>query len=296
MTNALRTLLNGILDYAGIFPPAQLPLNEALANYARYRSEPEGWMLGRFVCPAALLAEIPAGTELPITAIARGGDTIANVIRGLKDDLADIAKSTAKVEVLEMRFPPALYGMSSERAAAGLFAAVEKSIVESKTPTLAVFFELPSGDFSPRSIASFTRALGMANAIGAMRKVDRVPPAGVKLRCAGKEYPSSEAVARVIANCAKNRLSLKFTGGLHQPMRHAEGHGFLNVFVAGAMAHALDLDEKAIVQILDAKSFSLSDLAITAEQIEAARKSFVTAFGSCSFDEPREGLRALKLI
>jgi len=31
-------------------------------------------------------------------------------------------------------------------------------------------------------------------------------------------------------------------------------------------------------------------------QIEAARREFITSFGSCSFDEPRDDLRALGLI
>ena len=46
---SLRALLAGVIDYAGLFPPATLPLDEAVRNYARYRREPEGWMLGRLV-------------------------------------------------------------------------------------------------------------------------------------------------------------------------------------------------------------------------------------------------------
>lgn len=309
MANAIRTLLNGIIDYAGVFPPANLPLDQAVANYARYRGEAESWMLGRFVCPAARLAELPSDVEMSIAAIARGGDSIAAVIHGLKQDLADIAacweRSGGKIAVgvLEMRFPPTLFGTAKERDAAGLFAAVEKSIAESKTPALSVSFEVPSAGLSAKPVVSFTRTLAMAIEIGAMRKVDRVPPAGVKLRCAGKEYPSSETVARIIAACHANGLRLKFTGGLHHPLRHAEGHGFLNVFVAGIMTHALNLDENKIAEALDAKEFSFSefelrwrDRAVPMGQIELARKDFVTSFGSCSFDEPRDGLRAAKLL
>jgi len=38
--------------------------------------------------------------------------------------------------------------------------------------------------------------------------------------------------------------------------------------------------------------FAWSDWEITIDRIKARRK-FVTSFGSCSFDEPREDLRAL---
>ncbi|HYT90814.1 MAG TPA: hypothetical protein VEL76_19045, partial [Gemmataceae bacterium] len=58
MSPSLRALLSGIIDYAGLFPPAKLPLAEALRNYAGYRTEPDSWMLGRFICPAARLVEL----------------------------------------------------------------------------------------------------------------------------------------------------------------------------------------------------------------------------------------------
>src|SRR5438445_5076250 len=58
MRRSLRALLEGVIDYAGLFPPAKLPLDQAIRNYARYRQEPEAWMLGRFVIPAARLGEL----------------------------------------------------------------------------------------------------------------------------------------------------------------------------------------------------------------------------------------------
>src|SRR5947208_8081320 len=58
MLPSVRAFFTGILDYAGLFPPAQLPLDEAVRNYARYRTEPESWLLGRFVCPGNLLPNL----------------------------------------------------------------------------------------------------------------------------------------------------------------------------------------------------------------------------------------------
>src|SRR5579884_3221701 len=55
--NAARALLTGIVDYAGTFPPAGLSLEDAARNYARYRTGPDSWMLGRFVLPCANAAE-----------------------------------------------------------------------------------------------------------------------------------------------------------------------------------------------------------------------------------------------
>ncbi len=60
-----HALLAGLFDYAGLFPPASLPLDDALANYARYRSGRHGWMLGRLVVPAAQLEAVTGGLTAP---------------------------------------------------------------------------------------------------------------------------------------------------------------------------------------------------------------------------------------
>ncbi len=58
MTEALRALLAGAIDYAGLFPPAGLDMPEAARNYANYRSGPHAWALGRFIVPSARLNEV----------------------------------------------------------------------------------------------------------------------------------------------------------------------------------------------------------------------------------------------
>ena len=39
-------------DYAGVFPPAELPLGEALAEWRRIRASDDAWLLNRFVVRA----------------------------------------------------------------------------------------------------------------------------------------------------------------------------------------------------------------------------------------------------
>jgi hypothetical protein len=46
-----RALMHGIVDYAGLFPPASLDMPKTVANYARYRSGEDRWALGRLVVP-----------------------------------------------------------------------------------------------------------------------------------------------------------------------------------------------------------------------------------------------------
>jgi len=68
MPEALAELLRGLIDYAGLFPPAALDLPTAVRKYRAYRSGPYGWMLARFVIPAERAAEAPA--DLPLSVIA----------------------------------------------------------------------------------------------------------------------------------------------------------------------------------------------------------------------------------
>jgi hypothetical protein len=67
LARSLQTLLAGLIDYAGLFPPASLSMEQALANYARYRAGEHAWMLGRFVVPAARAAEVPS--DVPTSVI-----------------------------------------------------------------------------------------------------------------------------------------------------------------------------------------------------------------------------------
>lgn len=56
---ALRALLEGFIDYAGIFPPAKLPVESALDNYGNYRSGDYSWMLRWFVINASEMSRVP---------------------------------------------------------------------------------------------------------------------------------------------------------------------------------------------------------------------------------------------
>lgn len=67
---ALRALLAGVIDYAGVFPPASLPLDRALAGYHHYREGEKAWVLGRFVIPAGELPKVPQNMLAPFSVIA----------------------------------------------------------------------------------------------------------------------------------------------------------------------------------------------------------------------------------
>src|SRR5262245_53301203 len=63
MIYSLRDLLVGLIDYAGLFPPAALDMLTATRKYAECREGEYRWALGRFVVPVARLDEFEKAAE-----------------------------------------------------------------------------------------------------------------------------------------------------------------------------------------------------------------------------------------
>lgn len=69
MRQSLRVLLEGLIDYAGLFPPAALTMQDAVRNYARYRDGEYSWALGKFVVQKERVKEVPPEFPLSILGI-----------------------------------------------------------------------------------------------------------------------------------------------------------------------------------------------------------------------------------
>jgi hypothetical protein len=137
---------------------------------------------------------------------------------------------------------------------------------------------------------------------------------GFKLRTGGvtaDAFPSSAEIAAALMAAGNQQVPIKFTAGLHHPVRRFHDsvqttmHGFLNVLGAGVLALEHQWNETEIVRMLDDEdpsSFSFTDEFFAWRDWEIptakvkARREWVTSLGSCSFDEPRDDLRALKLL
>jgi hypothetical protein len=291
--NALRTLLDGIVDYAGLFPPASLDLPAAVRNYASYREDHDSWMLGRFVIPATRLAELdsePVGLpESPkrawrLAALV-GADIEADVARSREFNASH--RGRAVVDVLEMKAtsPDAIHGVAS---AAG--------------HDFTTFVELATAsELEPLIVAVKEHGFG------------------AKIRTGGvvaDAFPSAELVVRFIRACLRAGVPFKATAGLHHPVRAAYRltydagaptvvmFGYLNVFLAAAlMANGMsDADAVQALNERDADAFELrGDVVgwrgrtLTADAIRHVREGVAVSFGSCSFREPVDELRALTL-
>jgi len=300
---SVRAFFAGLIDYAGLFPPAKLPLEEALRKYARYRDDRDSWMLGHFVIPASRLAELDAHADLwssgppfAFTVLGRGGETVGAFSAGMTADRHAIAAFRAHhrahvlVDTYEVKLPADALPTPPDELLNGPLKMLSQA-------RLSIVCEVPW----TAPAALFDRMRGS--------------PAGVKLRCGGLDaaaFPDPEQVAHVITACRNNRLTLKCTAGLHHPLRHFDRgvgtkmHGFLNIFGAGILAHVRRLGEetiRAIVEDEDPANFGFDELgfgwkehhALT-DEIIAARREFILSFGSCSFDEPRDDLRAMGVL
>jgi hypothetical protein len=308
---SLQTLLAGILDYAGQFPPAMLPLEQAIRNYAAYRQGPAKWMLGRYVVAAPLLTQLAPFAELfqdrppfAFSVLGRGGKTSAEFLEALGGDVGSIAefhgrhRELVRIDALEVKLPPDL------AAGRGPLAALIGQAAQTLEPlgvAVMVHYEMALGpQWRP----------ALAELLSVLEQLPR--QAGLKIRTGGLDaaaFPSSEQVASVIALCRDHGIAWKATAGLHHPIRHVDRqlgirvHGFINVFAAAVMAAAHGLDETVIWQILQDENAShfdfgdtsmrWGDLSVSIDEIARARRALALGFGSCSLDEPLADLRQL---
>jgi hypothetical protein len=65
-SETIRILMSGLIDYAGLFPPAALDMAAATRNYAAYREGEYAWMLGRFVVPAVRRGDVDPSWPLAV--------------------------------------------------------------------------------------------------------------------------------------------------------------------------------------------------------------------------------------
>jgi hypothetical protein len=320
-TGSLHALLAGIIDYAGLFLPARLPLDEAIRNFARYRRAPEAWMLARFVIPTTRLADLapyaPLFAEAPpfrFAVLGTGGPDAATFLTALDADLDALAafharhEGQAVADVMEVRLPEALLGSDARTVRAFLDAVADR--IDGCAPHgPALFLEAPLGE-ARRTLPPLLDALAAHN--------DARPPgteAALKIRTGGLEpaaFPPPEALAFAVTACRDAGVRFKATAGLHHPVRQyrdevgTKMHGFLNLFGAAALAVPHALDEAAVLAILrdedpahfrfTDEAFAWRDLSASPKAVRHARAALAVSFGSCSFDEPRDDLRALGLL
>jgi hypothetical protein len=300
---SLRTLLAHSIDYAGMFPPCSLELEPSLRNQAQYVRSDDAWMLNAFVLPVAqfdaakqFLSEFDPVHPLSVSALGPRTENATAFCEALEETDAAI-RSLSKHNVdlvsinqLEMFLPDDVDLVLLKET---------RSIIGS----LPAFWEAPA-ERAEQTIALLAEHNSNADE----------PTFGYKLRTGGvtaDAFPASAQIAPALVAPATHQVPIKFTAGLHHPLRQhrdevqTKMHGFLNVLGAAVLAaeHKWDTAQTtAMLEDEDVSSFKFGDefFAWREWKIELQRlkdrRRFVTTFGSCSFDEPRDDLRALNLL
>jgi len=303
MPNAsLETLLAKSIDYAGMFPPCSLALGPALQNHAQYVRAPEAWMLNTFVLP---IEQFDAAKQLlslfdparPLRVAALGAKTAGadGFLDALEDTDMAIRSLSSNVDLvsishLEMFLPRDVDVALLKDAG---------SIVGN----LPVFWEAPAD-----------RAEQTIGLLADRNSDEDAATFGYKLRTGGvtpDAFPTSAQIASALVTPATHQVPIKFTAGLHHPIRQfrdevkTKMHGFLNVLGAAVLSAEHRWDAKQTATMLqdenpasfsfDEDFFAWREWKIDIERLRY-RRSFVASFGSCSFDEPRDDLRALGFL
>ena len=119
-----------------------------------------------------------------------------------------------------------------------------------------------------------------------------------KVRCGGTVLPSVPALAEFVQACRRLEVPFKATAGLHHPVRSGDDHGFLNLLAAatfGDEEEALAEEDPSAFAVTD-ETFSWREHEAGADEIARARRELFVSFGSCSAQEPIDGLRALGML
>jgi hypothetical protein len=119
-----------------------------------------------------------------------------------------------------------------------------------------------------------------------------------KVRCGGSVIPSVPALAELIQACRRLEVPFKATAGLHQPLRHDDEHGFLNLLAAAVFGDEEDAleEEDPDAFAVSGHSFRWRDREADVDEIGRMRRELFVSFGSCSAQEPIDGLVALGLL
>lgn len=293
---SVRALLTEVVDYAGLFPPAQVTMHEAVLNYATYRASNFRWMLGRFVVPVARLGEfvecagdfIAQETYDPWRLSVLAGEDIYQTIRAI-DDFNVANTPHAICDALEVR--------------ANTESKIQNTVAE-LPDFLTAYFEVPTDD----------RLIDLVTAIAIHGQRAKIRTGGVT----AEEFPSIRTIIQFIRICLAANVTFKATAGLHHPLRcfkpltyeanapKGTMNGFLNLFLATAYAYA-GYQPMILEEILEdefEESFHFTDDGVSwhgdyylsTEQIAYVREKYITSFGSCSFDEPIADLQEIGLL
>jgi hypothetical protein len=290
-----RALMAGAVDYAGLFPPAQLPLADALAEYRRALAGADAWMLGRFIVPAVQLSVL--ADAVVRDAHDGNGWTLSAIVREhMDEDAAAVqafnqraATQHVRVDTIECR-PSSPSGLGSSDGITWL--------AKTFSPAFTVHVEVGVGAASRDDLHVVARHQLRAK----VRTGGLAPDA----------FPAPASLVAFIESARDMGVPFKATAGLHHAMRgayplsdeigaqSATMHGFVNLMLATAAVGArlptttaaglLTRTDHAAL-LFDDDRVRWGDVELSTDAIGRMREAQCVSFGSCSFREPADEYR-----
>ena len=294
---SLDALLGGLIDYAGLFPPASESMRAAAEKYAEYLDSADDRALARFIVPTSRLSEfesaagnVISGAQQPkpwrLSALI-SGDTSTAIREILDFNQRHAIESGVERPVIDV--------VELKANSASDISGQHRELPE----TLTAYFEISAvGNIQP--------LVGAVAAAGARAKIRT---GGVT----ADAFPSADAILDFMIACLDAGVSFKATAGLHHPLRgeypltyepaspKAMMYGYVNVFLAAALLSAAASRDIARAALLETDPATLDfdddgvtwrDHKLTTTQLRSARE-FAISFGSCSFREPIDELAQL---
>ncbi len=319
---SLKVFMNELLDYAGMFPPAQLSLEESLKNYAEYLSHEYEDMLGKFVLPANKIDETISflnthNSFLKVGKRKANFSIILSTCKNFSDFPSILHKDFQNIKLLSKNFETSLDILSIEFLPAEdiLIANSNKRIEEylsilfqqfsALNKKIEYFCEIPLND-------NFNKKI---NEIFDYNRCNSDNQVQIKIRTGGvkkDQIPPTKKIAQFISLCAQKKLGIKATAGLHVPIPNFNQevgtvlHGFLNVFSSMMLLYKGDISEEEIEEIISNYTYEdfkfsqdglkIRNFLLTNKEIENLRKKYIKSFGTCSFLEPIEHLIDHKIL
>lgn len=293
---AARAAFAGLIDYAGLFPPASLPLDDVVRNYGEYRNGTHAWILGRLIVPCEKLPDLES--------LARSAGATPEARWPVSVLIGTAAASdAAAVTIREVTSPNSVLNIESVEGSA--VAAADIAMLAAAFPSsLDRFLEIPSEPDPVDLIAE----------IGKHGCAAKVRAGGV----IAEAFPSPARLARLLTRASAARVPLKATAGLHHAVRgdrrltyaddsaSATMHGFVNLVLASTLLTAGRIDEDLAEALLEddrpeafkfgGRAGSWLNAVVTYTEIAHARRTLLRSVGSCSFDEPVTELVSLGFV
>lgn len=276
---AVETLLGGLIDYAGLYPPASLDMRTAAANYLNYREGKHREALGRFVVSADRIGELRSAAGYASASMRLSMIIFSDADGGLIKDLLGLDDVAFECKVSKPSEVERIGELIAGRA--------------------ECYFEIP---------------MRVDEELLLSIKASR---ARVKLRMGGvvtDAFPQAKVVATMLHALADRQIAFKATAGLHHPIRSqhpftydsnsATGmmHGFLNLAFAAAVLRFGGTADEALETLeeedsgawrVSRDSIACRGIEWSTEQLCTIREQYFISFGSCSFEEPIRDLEAL---